>query len=957
MKSFLENVAEELYAELGDKIAEARIILPSRRACMYFKIHLAKIIKTNIFCPYIRSFEDFVYEIADVDLEDSITLLFELYQSYQQFDKKEQSFEYFTPLGLTLLKDFNLIDKELLDGDKLFLYLEEVKAIERWGEEYGIDISMRSEGFLKEYYQFWTYLRQTYFHFRENLLKKKKVYSGLAYRWVCDNFEKIKEINDTQTIAFVGFNQLSKAEYFIINKFSKLKKAKIYWDIDAYFIENPIHEAGEHIRQNIKKALISQSKNSFPKHLGSQPKEIEIIAVNNSVSQAKLVGDILAKMTDNLLNDNKLEDFKKQINHTAILLPDEQMLMPLLYSLPQNPTTNIDELINITMGISLRDTPLFTLVENLFSMQSNILTIDENQKNIHFKDISRILYHPYLQFSQKNKQLLKRIQKENLVYVPIQKLHADSQNGELYSLLFVDWGGDVHNCINYFYDLLAFLSKTLSEEIYKLDLQYLFDFYTLIKRLETTLKSQKSMSILAFKRFLTNILSQQRVPFTSEPLRPIQIMGMLESRTLDFEQVIVLSCNETILPKAKSYDSLIPYSVKNEFSLPTHLSTDATFAYTFFRLFQRAKKITLIYYTEGKEGKVGEKSRFISQIENEFKHFDSIKITQKQLILQLPQIAKKAKKVQKDKRIIQKIEDYLANGGFSPSLMNVYIREPMAFFEKKILKIRQEQEVEEEMAANTFGSLVHKVIEKIFEPLVAKQITGSQMYELGLDKDKNVERLIQDTINEDIGGILQERGKNYLLKKLSKHLITKYLRQEKEASTFTVLAQEKTLYAEIELTILGKKMPVKIKGQADRIDLLRTTKGAYQIRIIDYKTGYFDKTSLSINVIEDLLEKPEKAKVVQLLLYKYLLIKNLEKHKIPNLPSDFDFNSCEISSAFIFFKEINAGLQFYKFTNEASELNLFVEEVERFLTLLISNMLDTQKIFENGMQIDLEESI
>jgi hypothetical protein len=950
MKSFLENVAEELYADLGNKIADARIILPSRRACMYFKIHLAKIIDRNIFCPYIRSFEDFVYETADVELEDPITLLFDLYQSYQQFDKKEQSLEYFTPLGLTLLKDFNLIDKELLDGTKLFAHLEQVKAIERWGEEYGIDISMRSEGFLKDYYQFWTYLKQTYFHFREKLLKKKKVYSGLAYHWVCDNFEKIDKKITNQPIAFVGFNQISKAENFIIAEFLKLKQAKIYWDIDTYFLENPIHEAGEHIRKNIKNGLLSQSKNKVQKYLSQAPKELEIIAVNNSVTQAKLAGEILT----NALK-GKTVDFKQQINHTAVLLPDEQMLMPLLYSLPQNTETSIDELINITMGISLKETPLFTLISNLFSIQSNILTVDENQKNIHYKDISRVLYHPYLQFSEKNNQLLKRIQKENLVYVPIQKLHTDSQNGELYQLLFRDWKGNVQNCIAYFYDLLAFLSKELNPETHKLDLQYLFDFYTLIKRLEITLKDQKDMSILAFKRFLINLLTQQRVPFTSEPLRPIQIMGMLESRTLDFEHVIILSCNETILPKAKSYDSLIPHSVKNEFSLPTHLSTDATFAYTFFRLFQRAKKITLIYSTEAEGGKVCEKSRFISQIENEFKQFSNIKITKKQLLLELPQIQQKGKTIQKDKRILDRIKDYLANDGLSPSLMNVYIREPMEFFEKKILKINQDQNVEEEMAANTFGSLIHKVLEKIFESHVGKQITGSQLYELGLNKDKQIDQLIQRTINEDIGGILQDRGKNYLLKNLSKHLITSYLKQQKQAKNFTVLAQEKTLYVDLKLTILGKKTAVKIKGQADRIDLLETGDGTCQIRIIDYKTGFFDKSKLSITSIEELLENPEKEKVVQLLLYKYLVIKNLQNNKIANLPNDFDLAKCSISSAFIFFRQLNEGLQFYKFKNEAKELNLFVEELEKFLTLLISNILDEQKPFGDTVQLNIEE--
>ena len=305
--------------------------------------------------------------------------------------------------------------------------------------------------------------------------------------------------------------------------------------------------------------------------------------------------------------------------------------------------------------------------------------------------------------------------------------------------------------------------------------------------------------------------------------------------------------------------------------------------------------------------------------------------------------------------ILDKIKDYLANDGLSPSLMNVYIREPMEFFEKKILKINQDQNVEEEMAANTFGSLIHKVLEKIFEPYVGKEITGFDLHELGLNKFKQIDNLIQTTINEDIGGILQERGKNYLLKNLSKHLITSYLAQQKEAESFTVLAQEKTLYVNLTLDILDKKTTVKIKGQADRIDLLKNSKGKYQLRIIDYKTGFFDKTKLSITTIEELLENPEKEKVVQLLLYKYLVIKNLQNNKIANLPNDFDLAKCSISSAFIFFRQLNEGLQFYKFKNEAKELNLFVEELEKFLTLLISNILDEQKPFGDTVQLNIEE--
>lgn len=967
MSVFLEKVANSLLEDHisvrgWEELTSWYLILPTRRACLYMKQYLAKVAPHSFLAPEILAADDFVARIAGLTIPDHVSLLFSLYESYRLFDADpNHNLDRFAPLGAALLRDFDLIDKNMVEADKLFDYVEEAKAIERWAEELGQDIAyvqakIGQNSTVSAYYQFWQYLKNTYFHFRGKLLDAGSAYLGMAYRIVAENAKQIAEKQQLKKVFFIGFNQLAAAETEIFQGFKRLGIAEFYWDTDEFYITTqPRHEAGLYLRRHKSEGLIPPDC-TWGQSLTQEPKQIDVIAVSNKVTQAKLCGDLLQKAILEKIQAapslaEGIADFKQSINYVGMLLPDESMLMPVLYALPTVAINGVElpakEYLNITMGLSMDKTPFFSLIDNLFAMQANFATDENGQRLVYFRDIFKLLRHPYLQYStrfaqdyDKVQEHLIHIQKENLVYVPLETLLAWGEGTSFYQTVFRWWDNRADAALQALFDLCEVLSQLFDGENNVLENEFLLQFFTLLKRIESVLGDYKNqISARTLQQFLYETIRGAVVPFTGEPLSPLQLMGMLESRTLDFERLIILSCNEGIMPKGKQFGSVIPMDIRKRFGMPTHTENDATYAYTFYRLLHHARHVTLVYVDAvgGRGINTTEKSRYITQLEAELAKYDNITLRQYRLQLNLPEKAAAVLQVEKTPEVLAMVREYLQKG-IPPSAINLYIDNPLAFFQRYILALGEPNEMEEDMMDHTFGSMVHQTLENLFKNYEQKTLIPEAIAELA-NNPEQLDQMLNDAITRIKGGIITDKGKNYLLKYIAGWLIEQFLNKEKAVAPFELLAQETDLRTPLNVRLLAtdETVPVLLKGTADRIDICND-----QLRVVDYKTGTFSQADLTAANLEELFVNPQKSKVVQLLIYKYLLIKHLQNQstfktsaKATQLVNDFN-----ITSGFYFFRKLNEGFQPYKLGDEPQTISDFNTYVETFLQKIIDEMLD-----------------
>jgi ATP-dependent helicase/nuclease subunit B len=1002
--AFLEQVASHLLGARAPedlmRLSDYHLVLPTRRACLYMKHYLARLAGSTFFAPTILAVDDFIAQITDKVIPDGVTLLFELYESYKQFDHSpDHNLDRFAPLGAAILSDFNLLDKNLVPADELFDYLEEAKAIDRWAEELGQEADalrerLKGSNTITSYYEFWHFLKLTYHHFRRRLLAKGAAYMGLAYRIVEENLAETVRRNGLTKVVFAGFNQLSKSEESIFAQLQQQGLAEIYWDTDRFYIygdERPTadgspappcqHEAGHYFRRYLQQRLLRPGQTPLTqlgRCLGHQPKHIRLIGCSNKVAQAKLAGDLLATELRQMLAQGTLDEFRRTLNHTAVLLPDESLLLPMLHSLPvlAKETDGIDfalkDYINVTMGLSMDKTPLFNLIDDLFAMQDNFREGEQRETLVYHKDVVKLLRHPYIQYSayyqahfDQIQEQLKKINDDNQVYVPLADLwqkgeeiallaqqapdQAEGPGGNFYQVLFRAWGGSTEQALQNLYDLTATLHGLFDGENNILESEYLLTLYGLLRRIDAVLGQYKThLSVRTFRFFLYETIRGAVVPFTGEPLSPVQLMGMLESRALDFRHVIVLSCNEGVLPKGKLNNSVVPFELRLRYGMPTHTENDATFAYTFYRLLHRAERVTLIYTTATSSTMgTSEKSRFLTQIEAELAGHGPTQLTKQQMVLALPESNRALLEVEKTAPILARIREFLQHK-LTPSAINQYVRDPLDFFKRYILQLDEPTELEEEMMLRTFGTVIHEFLEKILHKYEGKNLTADLLTNL-VAKDAENHELLERIILAHKPGLVTDRGKNFILKQVAAHLLTTFLTKEAGRAPFFLVQQETKMQATLHVPApSGEPVAVRLEGVADRIDFADD-----KLRIVDYKTGSFQSQDLKAKTFAELLTDPAKGKVVQLVIYKYLLIKELQEGKLDgNLPGNLwpehllaDVQNIE--SGFYFFRKLqSAGLVGYKLEEEAQgDPGKFMAQVEQFIADFVGELLDTSKPF------------
>jgi ATP-dependent helicase/nuclease subunit B len=852
MQSFLEKTVKHLYERYGDDISELCIVLPNRRAGLFMKTHFANNLKKTFWSPEIYATEDFVALLAELGIADPTTLLFELFETVKKVGRKDlESFDEFSKWGQILLSDLNEIDRYLVDASQLFGNLKDIKELEAWSlnNEEGLT------DFQKQYLEFWKQLGGYYDDFSKRLLLKHQAYQGAAYRIVAENAVERVTKHPWKKVIFAGFNALNKAEEVIIEKLLNAGKAEIIWDTDSYYTNNLNQEAGKFIRRynqfgNFKK---QEDRNIVfdEKLLSTEKKTITVIGAAKNVAQAKVAGSIVEEL--------KLTD--PSLQNTALVLADENLLFPVLHSLPANLAD-----INVTMGYPLRNTPVAGYFDLVFALHENGLKLAGGKGNYSFyhSDVIKLLSHAYTSTALRTvtkeysiRLVVQAIQARNIVFASrkmLASIFAEfkcEKEFEVLDKILAQWERpeDAIACIHYMIETLKdgiiLQNENTAENKSSLELEYLFAFTKIIKRIQVLMQTYPdSIADLKTLRSIVNqIVRSSTLPFYGEPLMGLQVMGMLETRTLDFENVILLSCNEDILPSGKAVNSFIPFELKRVFGLPTYSDKDSIFSYHFYRLLQRATNIYLLYNTESDALGSGEKSRFLTQLIYELPKVNkNVTITEK--LVSIPVVSSLTSNeisIPKNDFVIERLR-LKAEKGFSPSLLNIYRNCPLQFYFQAIGDLKEAEEVEETIGADTLGNVIHGVLEAFYKPFVGKNIKVADIQEM----KKNVEPAATAAFEELYSSNEIRYGKNLLTLKVALKFINNFLDAEKE----TIGKHEKTgqpmlireLEQELGSFITIGSQEIKIRGKADRIDSI-----GKEVRIVDYKTGMADNKELSFD--------------------------------------------------------------------------------------------------------------
>ena len=892
MATFLQETLAAI-RETRPDISQSIFILPSKRAGGFLMNELKKQISQTQFAPQILSIEEFIEQIANLSIIDPTELLFKSYKAYLDTDsiREKESFENFSTWAQTLLNDFNEIDRYLIPPKPFFEYLGNIKTLERWGVE------KEESKLVANYLQFWEGLPNLYKNLGSQLKTEKLGYQGMVYREAADNISDYIINNGGKHHVFIGFNALNSAEQQIIQELLSTGHSEIYWDTDRHFFDDPWHSASFFIRKYLSewRYYENNQKPPIPSSFLNE-KHFKIVEVQKNIGQAKYVGQALSGFP------------KDKLDKTAIVLGDESLLVPLLNSLPNNVNG-----INVTMGVPLKDFPPTIFFELLFNLQLR------SRESIYYKDILSLLNHPMgILLVPNAKEISDKLTSENITHPTSESLFKFSKEEENdpIKLIFANWNDDGLTAMDCSLKLLTHLNtKGTTNNIDHLVIQKLMEIFGNIRAL--AVKYPYLNSVKTILNLFSELANTTTLDFEGNAYNGLQIMGVLETRVLDFDHLIVTSVNEGIFPSGKSNASFITYDLKQQFQLPLYTEKDAIYTYHFYRMLQRAKTVTLLYNAHSDGINSGEKSRFIRQleIENNPNHtFEKLVLSPSVTIE--PTILKE---IQKTEEILNRLKE-IAEKGFSPSALTSYIRNPLDFYFQKILKLGEFEEVEENIAANTLGTIVHDTLEVFYKPLEGAFLDLSHLEDMKDRISQEVTRQFQKTF---VGGTFS-KGKNLIVFEVAKRYILNFLNLEmmeiKAGNEIKIEKIETKLLLNIPIPELD--FPVNIAGIVDRVDRYNGN-----IRIIDYKTGNVQQSDLEIVDWESITQDFKYSKAFQVLAYATMI------------SQEISIQSAE--AGIISFKNLNNGFLRFgtKTAQRGSKNNEISEEVLDYFLIELKNLI------------------
>ncbi len=927
MKTFLEEISEQIHLKEGEHLNECCLVFPGRRAALFFTKYLSVHLEKPTWAPTFLTISDLLILFTGYRLSDPFRLVFMLYQIYKSVVKEQTSFDDFYSFGEVLINDFNDINKNLVDAESLFKNMASLKSLDEnydylteeqvalirtfWEHFNTEEKSEEKEKFLG----IWEKLWPLYSQLTEELEVSKSVYEGMMYRKVSEMID-IGELPDTsyRKIYFIGFNALTKSEKRVLNYLKKSGIAEFFWDYDVSYVSDRENEAGFFLRENLLKFPEPENRPE-PDFLLKEEKDIEIISAPTDPGQVKLMSHLLTEI--------KSQGWYKE-NNTAVVLADEHLLSQVMHSIPEE-----FEDINITMGYPVKNTPVFSLVESLLELQNNCRVRDE-QPLFYYKDVLRVTEHQYIKFLHLDEleKIKNSILSENHIYINF----ASYRDEKLVQLIFKMVNGPIE-ISDYLKEIIYELyigSSTDDGEAGFMDLQkeYLYYVYLAVNRFRDMLASwEPEMQVSTYLKIFRKLVRSLSIPFTGEPLKGLQVMGVLETRALDFENIIILSMNEGVFPSSGIIHSVIPFNLRRGFGLPVFEHQDRIFAYYFYRLFQRAKRIRFVYNTKTEGAKTGEMSRFLYQI----KYLMDLPVKERNLSVIVGQQAQRVIMIEKTDKELSKLTKYFLPGEnyLSPSALNTYMDCSLKFYFRYVAGLKEPEEVTEEVDPRVFGNLLHLTMHDLYKDLENKNVPMSGFENILKDR-KRLTASIDGSIRK---GWLKKESKKAIDGKylIAREVLLKYIMQilktDMKLAPVIMGDLEKKYLRTIESLPEVGGQPVRIGGMIDRTDQV---KGDY--RIIDYKTGYVEKKLKSIASLFERGTKGRNNPAFQTLLYCWLFDKT-EQNVKPSLYDIKDMAGDDFSP-------------FFSLDKTVLDYQDVKQEFEEHLELLISKIYDKNIPFQ-----------
>ena len=846
MQSFLTQIAKHSIAKHENKLGDLTIVLPNRRSIVFLKEEFKKELKKASWLPQFFSLEDFIQQLGNYKLLDSTDLIFKLYKVHQEIEgAAAETFEEFMGWGSTLLQDFNEIDRYLVDAQDLYGFLTEAKALETWNVE-----NNELTEFQHKYLRFWNKLGEYYTLFNQHLKAEGAAYQGSGFRSVAEQLAKKEEPkNKFENVIFAGFNALTQAEKGIINYYVQEYAAETIWDADEYYLNDKFQEAGTFLRDHQSKT--KGAFNWISNNLSTYQKNITVYGIMGNVGQAKLIGNLI--------------DTNKELE-TAVVLSDEGLLVPCLEGLPQGISAT-----NVTMGYPITSTTVYSWLECFMDLYVRFNQSPEKNAFYH-KDVTAFLQHNILHHFTKAVQteveaLTRWMNQEKSIFVPFTTFKKLND-----TLGFSAFGLKSYSALQLAQTVLKLIQALRlagKDSLDALNLESLAELEKSINRMERLCTEEKELTeIKTLIEIFKQIVSKQSISFVGEPLGGLQIMGVLESRTLDFENVIISSVNEGTLPSGKSQNSFIPFDIKHKFGLPSYQEKDAIFAYHFYRLLQRATNISILYNSKVDQLEGGERSRFIEQLLHEFPHKNPNSTIQEINISPKPQghpVQPISIPLTDD---IRNKMSYKLQHKLSASALNLFLACPLSFYYRYVIGLKEDDSFQEKIEDHMLGNLVHESLKTLYEPLINKTLIKSDLKTIYSKIDKKLAKEFRKQLNTDAA-----TGNH----KLTFEVAKKFIQHQIQHDLADVAKGHKIIIKELEEEH-SCSIPLKINdtlevgfnlfGKIDRIDEFNG-----EVRIIDYKTGGTAIKDLRNKTLEKLLEN-DSPKSVQLMLYKYMYCKN-----------------------------------------------------------------------------------
>lgn len=838
MESFLKLVAADLYKHTEGNLAHTAVVFPNKRAGLFFNEYLAQESESPIWSPAYVSISELFRSLSPWEVGDPVKLVCELYKIFRRETQSTETLDDFYFWGEMLISDFDDADKNRVDTDKLFSNLQDLRNImddytfiddeqEEAIRQFFQNFSIERRTALKErFISLWNVLGNIYKGFRESLASQNIAYEGMMYRHVIEHLDVDKL--PYEKYVFVGFNVLNKVEHTLFTQLKDAGKAVFYWDYDEFYMKENrqavTHEAGEFIRRNLRDFPSPLSGELF-KNL-SKPKEVHYIASSTENAQARYLPQWIR---NNLTTPEK---------ETAVVLCNEALLQPVLHSLPAEVKH-----VNITMGFPLSQTPVYSFLIALLELHTHGFNFKSGRYT--FQSVVTLLKHPYTRQLTGQAELLEKELTRNNRFYP---LPGELGKDEFLTRLFTPLSGNLNLCIR--------LSETLQQvaSIYQANTsgtedtdafnqlyrESLFKAYTTINRFRTLIEEDElTVQSETFRRLLVKVLSATNIPFHGEPAIGMQVMGVLETRNLDFRHLVLLSVNEGQLPKSGGDSSFIPYNLRKAFGMTTIEHKIAVYAYYFYRLLQRAERITLIYNTSSDGLNRGEWSRFMLQFLIEWPH----PITRQ--FLEAGQSPQGTSSITVEKtpdvmRQMQSLFDVRANpkAKFSPSALNYYLDCPLKFYYRYVAGLSAPDEVSAEIDSATFGSIFHYAAEHIYKDLTTHgKVINKEALETLLRNEVKLQDYVDTAFKKLFFNVPQNEKPEYNgVQLINSAVIARYLKQllqnDLRYAPFTFIASEMEVDEPIDIQTPKGVIKSRIGGIIDRMDSKDGT-----LRIVDYKTG------------------------------------------------------------------------------------------------------------------------